>query len=87
MEITRDKLAEMVNRAIRIWGDEVSDRVRTDSDFAASLQAKWVEQIASAMRDTSPAVQDQLSEDDLGELLVAAVIDAITDLKGEPKES
>jgi hypothetical protein len=76
---TRDEFAEMVNLALRLWGEEVTRRVRTDDIFAERLQARWFEHIAEAMQDRLQPVEDQLNEDDRGHLLVAAVVDVLTD--------
>ena len=82
MATTRDEFLGIVDRAIRLWGDEVIRRVRTDDAWAARVQAKWFEYIASAMQDGSQPAEDQLNADDLGRLLLAAIMDVLDEGEG-----
>ena len=85
MNANNEDLADRVSATITAWGEEVTRQVRTNPLFALQLQAKFDRFIADAMQSDVLPVKDQLNEDDLGRLLIAAIIEVIADVQDEKR--
>jgi hypothetical protein len=83
MEANYEELADRVSATIKAWGEEVTRQVRTNPLFALQLQAKFQRFVADAMPSEVLPAEDQLTEDDRGKLLMAAIIEVIADVQDE----
>jgi hypothetical protein len=78
--------AARVRAAIAAWGEDIAHLVESSEGFSLALQAKWLRFIGEAMPQQTLTGQDQLNDDQIGQLLIAAIVEVVADLDDELKE-